>query len=72
LANDYELREAALFLLQKYSSMDQEGKRVLLAVQKYFDELFSKVPPDMVLEPLKALRAAIAAHYATYGDLSVA
>lgn len=73
-ANDYGLREAALFLLQRYSSMEQEAEGVLVAVQKYTDELFidalKKAPPGMVLEPLKALRATIAENYAEYGDLS--
>jgi hypothetical protein len=39
-ANDYPLRETALFLLQKYSSMETEAEWVLAAVQKYMDELF--------------------------------
>ncbi|MGB8345753.1 MAG: hypothetical protein WCD86_12775 [Ktedonobacteraceae bacterium] len=73
-AQDYELREAALFLLQKYSSMEREAERVLAAVQKYLDELFiaalREAPPDIVLGPLKALRATIEAKYAEYGDLS--
>lgn len=73
-AEDYELREAALFLLQKYSSMEREAERVLVAVQKYLDELFidalKEAPPEKVLEPLKALRATIAEKYAEYGDLS--
>jgi hypothetical protein len=73
-AKDYGLREAALFLLQRYSSMDQEAERVLAAVQKYTDELFidalKKAPPERVLEPLKALRSTIGANYAEYGDLS--
>lgn len=73
-AKDYELREAALFVLQKYSSMDREAEQVLAAVQKYLDELFidalKEAPPDMVLEPLKALRATIAERYAEHGDLS--
>jgi hypothetical protein len=73
-ANDYDLREGALFLLQKYSTMDQEAERVLVAVQKYKDELFidalKKAPPEVVLEPLKALRSTIGENYAEYGDLS--
>lgn len=73
-AKDYALREAALFVLQKYSSMDIEAERVLAAVQKYLDELFidalKEAPPEFVLEPLKALRATIEERYAEYGDLS--
>lgn len=73
-AKDYELREAALFVLQKYSSMDIEAERVLAAVQEYLDELFiaalKEAPPEIVLEPLKALRATIEERYAEYGDLS--
>lgn len=73
-AKDYELREAALFVLQKYSFMDIEAERVLAAVQKYLDELFidalKEAPPEIVLEPLKALRARIEERYAEYGDLS--
>lgn len=73
-AEDYELREAALFLLQKYSSMAREAERVLAAVQKYLDELFidalKEASPAIVLEPLKALRSTIEEKYAEYGDLS--
>lgn len=73
-AQDYELREAALFLLQKYSSMEQEAKGVLTAVQKYTDELFidalKKAPPELALEPLKELRSTIGEEYAEYRDLS--
>lgn len=73
-AQDYELREAALFLLQKYSSMEQEAKGVLAAVQKYTDELFidalKEAPPELVLEPLKELRATIGEEYGEYRDLS--
>ncbi len=73
-ADDYEMREGALFLLQRFSTMDQEAELVLAAVQKYTDELFidalKKAPPELVLEPLKALRSTIAARYAEYGDLS--
>jgi hypothetical protein len=42
-AEEYELREAALFLLQRYSSMEREAQRVLAAVQKYTDELFEEL-----------------------------
>ena len=73
-AKDYELREAALFLLQKYSHMEKEAERVLTAVQQYGDELFinalKNAPPEIVLEPLKELRATIEEKYAEYGDLS--
>ena len=73
-ANDYELREAALFLLQRYSTMQKEGERVLGAVQKYTDELFisalREALPEMVLEPLKALRSRFPETSAEYGDLS--
>ena len=73
-AEEYYLREAALFLLQRYSSMDVEAKRVLEAVKIYLDELFidalKKAPPEIVLEPLKALRGSIEEKYAEYGDLS--
>lgn len=73
-AEEYVLREAALFLLQKYSSMEREAERVLTAVQKYLDELFigalKEAPPEVVLEPLKTLRSTIEAKYAEYGDLS--
>lgn len=73
-AQNYELREAALFLLQKYSDMEKEAERVLAAVQKYKDELFidalKEAPPGMVLEPLKELRSTIEEKYAEYGDLS--
>ena len=73
-ANDYPLREAALFLLQKYSSMEREAECVLVAVQKHLDELFidalKEAPPEKVLASLKALRSTIEAKYAEYGDLS--
>lgn len=73
-ANDYPLREAALFLLQKHSTMEREAEQVLTAVQKYTDELFidalKEAPPEKVLESLKALRSTIEAKYAEYGDLS--
>ena len=73
-AEEYYLREAALFLLQNHSSMDVEAKRVLEAVKIYLDELFidalKKAPPEIVLEPLKALRGSIEEKYAEYGDLS--
>jgi len=73
-ASDYELREAALFLLQRYSTMEQEAERVLAAVQRYTDELFidalKKAPLERVLEPLKALRATFPERSAEYGDLS--
>jgi hypothetical protein len=73
-ADDYEMREGALFLLQRFSTMDLEANLVLAAVQKYKDELFidalKKAPPEVVLEPLKALRSTIAEKYAEYGDLS--
>src|SRR5689334_4234977 len=49
-ANDYEVRESALFLLQRFSTMNQEAELVLAAVQKYTDELFidalKKAPPE--------------------------
>lgn len=73
-ANDYPLREAALFLLQKHSTMEREAEQVLAAVQKYMDELFidalKEAQPEKVLESLKALRSTIEAKYAEYGDLS--
>lgn len=73
-AKDYELREAALFLLQRYSTMEVEGERVLGAVQKYTDELFidglKEASPEMVLEPLKLLRSRFPERSAEYGDLS--
>jgi phosphoglycolate phosphatase-like HAD superfamily hydrolase len=79
-ANDYPLRESALFLLQRHSTMEREAERVLAAVQKYLDELFidalKKTPPEMVLEPLQQLRSAFAekyadfTRYAEYQDLS--
>ena len=73
-ADDYELREAALFLLQKHSTMEREAERVLGAVQKYTDELFisalRKAPPEIVLEPLKTLRSRFPERSAEYGDLS--
>jgi hypothetical protein len=73
-AEEYQLREAALFLLQKYSSMEREAERVLAAVQKYTDELFidalKKAPPTVVLEPLKALRSTIEEKYGEYRYLS--
>jgi hypothetical protein len=76
----YGRREGALFLLQKYSTMDEEAEYVLGAVQKYMDELFidalKKAPPERVLEPLKALRSTFAEkhvqaeRYGEYQDLS--
>ncbi|MGH2510062.1 MAG: hypothetical protein ACRDHZ_22005, partial [Ktedonobacteraceae bacterium] len=73
-AEDYPLREAALFLLQKYSSMEKEAWRVLTSVQKYIDELFidalKEAPPEIVLEPLRELRFTIDKKYAEYRDLS--
>jgi hypothetical protein len=76
LAEEYYLREAALFLLQRHSSMDVEAESVLAAVKIYMDELFidalKKAPLEIVLEPLKALRATIGEQYAEYKDLSSA
>lgn len=73
-ADDYELREAALFLLQRYSTMEREAEGVLPVVQKYTDELFISAlraaPPEVVLEPLKALRSRFPERSAEYGDLS--
>lgn len=79
-AREYFLREAALFFLQKYSSMELEASGVFVAVQKYLDELFidalKKAPPELVLEPLKKLRSAFEekyadfTKYAEYRDLS--
>jgi hypothetical protein len=73
-ANDYPLREAALFLLQKHSTREREAEQVLAAVQKYMDELFidalKEAPPEKVLESLKALRSTLAENFAEYGDLS--
>lgn len=58
-AKEYRLREAALFLLKRYSTMEREGEQIVAVVQKYYDELFihalKQAPPDMVLEPFKAL-----------------
>lgn len=81
-ANDYPLREAALFLLQRHSTMEREAECVLAAVQKYLDELFidalKKAPPELVLEPLQKLRSAFEGRhadftrYAEYLDLSSA
>jgi hypothetical protein len=73
-ANDYPLREASLFLLQRYSSMEVEAEGVLRAVLKYKDELFidalEQAQPTMVLEPLKALRNMLFEKYAEYHDLT--
>jgi hypothetical protein len=73
-ADDYELREAALFLLQKHSTMEREAEIVLPVVQKYTDELFidalKEAPPEVVLEPLKVLRSKFPERSAEYGDLS--
>lgn len=73
-AEEYELREAALFLLQKYSSMEREAEHVLAAVQKYRDEVFidalKEAPPEFVLESLKKLRSTIEEKYTEYRDLS--
>jgi len=73
-AKDYELREAALFLLQKYSTIDREAEQILVSVQKYKDELFIDVlkdaSPEMALESLKKLRSTIAENYAEYEDVS--
>lgn len=73
-AKDYELRETALFLLQKYSSLEREAECVLAAAQKYLDETFidalKEAPPDMVLQPLKELLATLDEKYAEYGDVS--
>jgi hypothetical protein len=74
LSEEYALREASLFLLQKYSSMETEAQLVLDAAQKYLDELFidalKEAPPEVVLEPLKAIRSSIGKEYAEYKDLS--
>ena len=73
-AEEYYLREAALFLLQRYSTMDKEWGRVLTAVQEYTDELFigalRSAPPERVLEPLRTLRATIPVRTNQYEDLS--
>jgi hypothetical protein len=73
-AKEYALREAALFLLQKYSTMEKEAERVLVTVQQHKDELFidalKGAPVELVLEPLKTLRASIDARFVAHGDLS--
>ncbi len=73
-ADDYEVREPALFLLQRYSTMEQEGERVFAAVQKYTDELFidalKDAPPERMLEPLRKLRATKQVRTNQYEDLS--
>jgi hypothetical protein len=73
-AQDYALRETALLLLQKYSSIEKEATLVLSAVQKYLDENFIEAlqdaSPETVLEPLKELRSSISEAYAEYRDLS--
>jgi hypothetical protein len=74
-AEEYYLREAALFLLQRYSSMEEEGKIVLEAVKLYTDELFidalKKADPEMVLEPLKTLKTSLPERYdGTHHDLA--
>lgn len=74
VADDYLLREAALFLLQKYSTMEQEWESVLAAVYKYKDELFiaalRKAPPECVLESLKVLRDRTDVSSYQHDDLS--
>ena len=73
-AKEYALREAALFLLQKHSTMEKEAERILVAVQHYNDEIFidalKEAPAELVLEPLKTLRSSIEARFAAHGDLS--
>jgi hypothetical protein len=75
-AKDYELREAALFLLQKYSSMEQEAKCILASISKYYDELFidalKDAPPEIVLEELQELQIAIKGKFSIYRDLPAA
>jgi hypothetical protein len=60
---EYEIREAALLILQRYSTIEMEAERVLAAVQKYTDETFiyalREAPPEIVLEPLKELRSVM-------------
>ena len=71
-AKEYYLREAALFLLLRYSTMNLEAEGVLAAVQKYLDELFidalKKAPAEKVLASLKAIQASIR-EGAEYEDL---
>ncbi|GHO89140.1 hypothetical protein KSZ_71460 [Dictyobacter formicarum] len=61
-------------MLQRYSSIQFEAERILAVVQIYLDELFidalKEAPPEVVLEPLKALRSTIDEKYAEYRDLS--
>ena len=73
-AEEYFLREAALFLLQKYASIEEEAERILEAVKLYKDELFIdallEAPPEKVLEPLKKLRESVREKSWPWYDLS--
>ena len=73
-AKEYFLRQAALFLLQRYSSMEREAEEILKVVQKYTDELFidalDEAQPAIVLEPLKALRERFPEKSVEYHDLT--
>lgn len=71
-AEEYSLRESALFFLQRHSTMELEAERILPVVQIYTDELFidalEDAPVERVLEPLKSLQDAFAAKYKNWSD----
>ncbi|MEO6891178.1 MAG: HEAT repeat domain-containing protein [Ktedonobacteraceae bacterium] len=69
--SEYRLREAALFFLNKYSSMEKEAEYLLPVVDRYCDELFidalKDAPPELVLGRLKEIRAKYEKTYADFG-----
>ncbi len=74
LASEYRLRETALELLRRHSSIKQEEDLLLEAVRLYKDELFFEAledaEPAKILPKLKMLAGEIERQSAEFDDLS--
>ncbi len=74
LASEYRLRETALRLLRRHSSIKQEEDLLLDAVRLYKDELFIEAlrdaEPARVLPKLKLLAGEVERHSTAFDDLS--
>jgi hypothetical protein len=74
LASEYRLRETALDLLLRHSSVKEEEDLILEAVRLYKDELFigalEDAEPAKMLPKLKMLARGIERHSTAFEDLS--
>jgi hypothetical protein len=74
LASEYRLRETALDLLLRHSTVKQEEDLLLEAVRLYKDELFIEAledaEPTKILPKLKMLACGIERHSTAFKDLS--